>query len=312
MRISNSMLNDNYLSNLNTNLEKMLKQQTQIATGKRITKLSDDPIGAINIMNANVKLERLEQYEKNVTSAQTWVERTENAILELNTVITSAYESAVSSANDYLTGPDKEATAALIGQLRDHALSIANSQSGDKYLFGGFNTINQPFKLDGATGALLYNGIDMSNASDPALIAEGSQVIQYEVAFNVKLDISISGTEVMGTGEDNIYKILDDFYDALQNDASVDDLGGYIDKLKDAQGNLLNIENKIGGLTNRLELIMTRHEEDHLNYTSSKSILEDVDQAEAIMKFKMTENIYQASLQISSKILQLTLVDFLD
>ena len=312
MRVSNTMLTDTYLNNLNRNLEKLMKQQAQIATGKRITKLSDDPIGAVSVMNATVRLERIEQYKENITTAQAFMSQTESAVLELNDVIKSAYENAVSSANDYMTADDKNATAALIEELRDHVLSLANGKTGDRFLFGGFNTINQPFQVDSGTGALLYNGIDMSNPSDPALIAEGSQVYQYEIGYSIKLDISISGTELMGTGEDNIYKILDDYQNALKNDASAEELGEYIDKLKDAQSRLLNIESEIGGRTNRLDLVMVRHEDDYLNYTTIKSKIEDIDEAEAIVKYKMTESVYLASLQISSDIIQPTLVDFID
>jgi len=311
MRVSNTMLTNNFLNNLNKNLEKMMKQQTQIATNKRITALSDDPVGAVTSMNAQVKLERIEQYQKNISTAQSWVGQTESAVLELNEVVKSAYESAISSSNDYLTAEDKQATAAMIGELKEHVISLGNSKAGDRYLFGGFNTINPPFQLDSGTGDLLFNGVDMANPADPALIAEGSQVIQFEIAFNIRTDISINGTELFGTGEDNIYKILDDFYDALQADAPASELSEFADKLQSAQSRLLNTESKIGGKTNRLDLVMTRHDDDFLNYTTIKSNIEDVDQAEAIMKFKMTESVYLASLQIASDIIQPTLVDFL-
>jgi flagellar hook-associated protein 3 FlgL len=191
-------------------------------------------------------------------------------------------------------------------------LTLGNSKTGDRYLFGGFNTINPPFQVDGGTGHLLYNGIDMYNPLDPALIAEGNQVIQYEVAHNIKAEVSIPGTQLLGTGEENIYKILDDFYNDLMSDAPATQLSQYVDKLKGVQGNLLTVESEIGGWTNRLELVMTRHDDDQLNYKTIKSKVEEIDQAEAIVKYKMTESIYIASLQISADIIQPTLVDFLD
>lgn len=311
MRISNSMLTDNFLNNLNKNLEKMVKLQTQLATGKRITKLSDDPMGTIQSMNVRVKINRIEQYKKNIDSAQSWISLSESAVLELNEVVKSAYESAVSSSNDYMTASDKRATAELIGQLRDHIVTVGNSKAGDKFVFSGFNSESLPFKINEATGAIEYNGLDMSNALDPALIAEGAQIIEYEIAYNTTSQISISGTELLGTGDENIYVILDDYYNALQNNASAEELSIYIDKILQAQGRLLNVESKIGGRTNRLELVMTRHDEDLLNYTYIKSKIEDVDQAEAIMRFKMAEGIYTAALQMASSIIQPTLLDFL-
>ena len=312
MRVSNSMLSNNYLNNLNKNLQKMLEQQTQIATGKRITKLSDDPVGAIIGINAGVKLERIEQYQTNVSRAQTWNSMTESAVMELNDVVSSAYERAVSAANDSMTAEDKAAIAAEISQLRDHIVSIANDKTGNQYLFGGYNTSSAPFEVDAGTGHLFYNGIDMTNASDPLLIAEGTQVTEYEIAYGIDLEVSIPGTELLGTGDDNLYKIFDDFYNALMNDESATVLTDYIDKFQGAQQRLMNLESEIGGRTNRLELVDYRHEEDYLNYTELKSGIEDVDSAEALMKFSVTQSIYLASLNIASDIVSPTLVDYLD
>ncbi|MCK5129299.1 MAG: flagellar hook-associated protein FlgL, partial [Clostridiales bacterium] len=212
MRIANSMLTANFLNNLNRNLEKMVKQQTQIATGKRITRLSDDPMGTVQSMNTRVRINRIEQYKRNIDSAQSWIGQSESAILELNEVVKSAYENAVSSSNDYLTASDKASAAELIGQLKEHVVTVANAKSGDKFIFSGFNSESLPMQIDSGTGAIMYNGIDMSNAMDPALIAEGSQIIEYEIAYNITSKISISGTELLGTGDENIYIILDEYY----------------------------------------------------------------------------------------------------
>jgi len=46
MRITNNMLINNMLNNLNNNLNRMNKYQNQLATGKKISLPSDDPIVA--------------------------------------------------------------------------------------------------------------------------------------------------------------------------------------------------------------------------------------------------------------------------
>lgn len=311
MRVSNKMLTSNFVNNLNANLQKMMKQQTQIATNKRITKLSDDPIGIIHSMNSRVKLYRVEQHKKNVESAQSWIGMTETSVLEMNEVVKKAYEATMSVSNDHMTPEDKNAVAELIGQLRDHLITVGNSKAGDKYMFGGFNTVTPPFTVDAGTGKILYNGIDMSNAADAALIAEGKQTIEYEIGFSLKTTVSTPGTELMGTGDNNIYNIFNDLYNALKSDAPASEIDDYVDKLQTCQSHLLNIEGKIGGRTNRLELVKSRLEEDHLNYTKIKSDVEDVDLAEAWTRFSMTSTVYEAALKVSSKIIQPTLLDFL-
>ena len=168
MRVTNSMMLGGYLKNLNNNLSTLSKLQTQMATGKRITRPSDDPVGVVSAMQTRVKLYKSEQYKTNVESALTWLDQTESSVLELNEIIKSAYERAVNMASDYQSSEEKVATAELIGQLRDHVITIGNAKTGDKYIFGGYNVSKPPFVVDG-TGNILYNGCDLTNASDPAL-----------------------------------------------------------------------------------------------------------------------------------------------
>jgi flagellar hook-associated protein 3 FlgL len=61
-----------------------------------------------------------------------------------------------------------------------------------------------------------------------------------------------------------------------------------------------------------LDLIENRYSEDKLNFTEIKSKVEDVDEAEAIMQYKMAEATYLYALQIGSNIIQPTLVEYLN
>ncbi len=310
MRITNGMIHDNYLKNLNNNMSSMVDVQTQMSSGKRLNKLSDDPVDAVSVLQYRVKLYKGEQFIDNVNKGLTWLEQTESSVMELNEVLKSAYETTIELSNDYMTSEDKLAAAELIGQLRDHIVSIGNAQSGDKYIFGGYNTNKVPFSVDGS-GKLLYNGLNLEDVTNPLLIAESGVSVEYEIGFNLKMDVAVNGTELIGMGEDSIYTILDNLYNALSSDAPADELSGYAGKLLAGQNRVLATAADIGGRVNRLELIANRYEEDSLMYSEMKSKLEDVDQAEAIMNFKMAEYVYSAALQIGSKIIQPSLVDFL-
>jgi flagellar hook-associated protein 3 FlgL len=304
------MVMDNYLKNLNRNMTSMVDLEYQVSTGKRLNKMSDDPTDAMSVMQYRVKLYKSEQYQQNVDNGLTWLEQTESSAMELNEVLKSAYETALESANDYMTDEDKSASAKVIGQLRDHIMTIGNAQSGDQYVFGGYNTKTAPFTLD-SSGTLLYNGLDLTDDTNPALVAESDTSIEYEMGFNLKMSVSVNGTELLGTGDDNIYTVLDNLYNALSSGASADEISGYAGQLQDSQSHVLSTLADIGGRVNRLELISNRYDEDNLMYTEMKSKLEDVDQAEAIMNYKMSEYVYNAALQIGSEILQPSLVDFL-
>ena len=53
MRITNSTLSTNYLRNLTKNLEQMQKYQNQLASGKTVSRPSDDPLLVSKIMDLN-------------------------------------------------------------------------------------------------------------------------------------------------------------------------------------------------------------------------------------------------------------------
>jgi flagellar hook-associated protein 3 FlgL len=311
MRVTNNMLLSNYLRNISSNLGTVGKMQQQMASGKRITKISDDPIGVISSMQVRVKLYKSEQYKKNVDRALTWLDETESSILELNEVIKTAYETVVGQATDTMDEEERSAAAQLIKQLRDHVVTIGNAKSNDKYIFGGYNVSNAPFEVD-ASGNIIYNNLDMNDSANAAALdAMAQESIRYSVGFNITMDVSTTGVELLGTGDNNIYKILDDLYNALESNTSNDGLTGFTAKLQNKQNDVLSIAAEIGGKVNRLELIQNRFEEDILTYTDRKSKIEDVDQAEAIMNYKMAQSVYEASLQIGSQIIQPSLVNFL-
>lgn len=311
MRITNNMLSSNFLKNLNVNLANLTDYQRQISTGKVINSLSDDPVKLISSMGCKIKLNKLAQNQSSIGSAITWLDQTESAVSELNEVIKSAYETAVETANDDITADDKAAAAEYILQLRDQALTLANNQSSDKYIFGGYNVNNAPFTVDGA-GNIFYNGLDLTDTSNPDLAAAGAQSIAYEIGYNITMDISITGTELLGTGEDNIYSLLNGLAEALRSDAGAQEISGYMTKLQNGQSNVLMTQAKVGGMINRLELLQNRYEDQTLSYTEQKSNIEDVDIAEAYIYYNTAQTVYNAALQVGTEIIQRSILDYID
>ncbi len=310
MRITNNMMMSNYLNNLNNNLNSLTDYQYKVSSGKSINSLSDDPIGLISIMNSNVKLQKNSEYLDTVESANAWLKQTDTSIYQLNEVLQSAYETVIQAAKDSMAPEDKAASAAYIAQLRDQSLTIANSQSGNKYLFGGYNVNNKPFTVDSG-GNVLYNGISLVDSTNPALIAAEGQSVSYEIGVGIVMDISVTGVDLMGKGDGNVYTVLDNLYNALISDAPATELGTYITQIQDAQSSVMSSEAKVGGMVNRLTLLKNRYEEEDLTYKELKSNVEDVDLAEAYTYYSMAMTVYNAALKVGTQIIQSSILDYL-
>ena len=166
MRVTNSMLVNNLMRNLNTNMRKMDKLHNQLATGRKFAHISDDPIALIYSQAARSRLARLSHYQRTVSTAQDWIRQVEAGVMELEGRVADVYEELINAATDVKGDGDKNNVAMLVAQLRDHYVDTLNATFGDKYMYAGYNTpgdsktgkITGPFTLDKDTWELRYNG----------------------------------------------------------------------------------------------------------------------------------------------------------
>src|SRR5690554_3639497 len=98
-RVTQSMMNSQLLRNLNLNTNRMNVMQDQIATGKRINKPSDDPVGISYAMRYRSELASNEQYQGNVDSAISWLENTDTTLGQVGDALHRLRELTVKAAN---------------------------------------------------------------------------------------------------------------------------------------------------------------------------------------------------------------------
>ena len=310
MRITNSMMIDRMVTNINNGLSKANNYYMQLASNRRIVRLSDDPVGVLSSMNARLNIKNLERYQASVNTARTWVDQTETTLLDMESVLVKIKENlidAISTKND----EDKKNIGVLVENLEDHLMKDLNATVGDKYIFAGYNTTNAPFERD-ENGKILYNKIDLSNAAVDTTDEE-SQRIQFDIGYEISMDVSLTGIDVVGKGEDNMFKILDDLVADLKAGASNDELNTkYTAKIENLRNRIATQQVEIGARQNKLDMMENRYEVDAINYEAIRTGIEDIDQAQTIMKMKLTESVYQQTLAVGARIIQPSLMDFLN
>lgn len=141
MRMTNKIMENNSLYNINNNKIMQDKLSTQMATGKKLTRPSDDPIVAIRALRLRTSVSELTQYyEKNIPDANAWLKVTEGALTTTVEVLENLYKEAEKAANKDLTYDDLKIHLDQMKLLRDEFYSTGNVDYAGRYVFTGYRT----------------------------------------------------------------------------------------------------------------------------------------------------------------------------
>ncbi len=141
MRITNKMMTNNVLYNINSNKNSLSKLEEQYSTGKKIQRPSDDPIIATRALKLRTNLTELNQYyERNIPDALAWMDITESALNEANDILTKIHTYCVNGATDTLTENDRNSIAVNLAQFRDQIFQEGNTNYAGRYVFSGYKT----------------------------------------------------------------------------------------------------------------------------------------------------------------------------
>ncbi|MBQ6090029.1 MAG: flagellar hook-associated protein FlgL [Lachnospiraceae bacterium] len=141
MRITNRMMTNNMLYNINNNKRTLNGLEEKYATGLAIQRPSDDPIVAVRALKLRTNLSELNQYyEKNIPDAKSWMETTESALKVTSEIITKIHTYCVQGANDTLTEEDRRSIAINLQELKSQVYQEGNANYAGRYLFTGYKT----------------------------------------------------------------------------------------------------------------------------------------------------------------------------
>lgn len=141
MRITNKIIQNNSLTNINRNKALEDKLNTMMSTEKKITRPSDDPVIAIRALRLHTNLTKANQYyERNVEDARAWLKITQDAVENTVAVITDMYDQCVAGAKDSLKPDDRAKILENLKALRDEIYATGNSDYAGRYVFSGYRT----------------------------------------------------------------------------------------------------------------------------------------------------------------------------
>ncbi len=217
MRITNGIMINNSLNNINRNKKLSDKLNTQLATTKKIQRPSEDPIVAIRALRLRATYSEISQYlDKNIPDARSWMETTQEAIESINSVLTDISYYCNQGVNGYDTVDERNTLVTTLKQLRDQVFADGDADLVDRTVFTGYKTnstltfqetepdtkysITQEFVVDDVLNTNRIYGVDITNINSIAgsAVYNNEHHIVYLAYEDIELDRGDPNTITIG------------------------------------------------------------------------------------------------------------------
>jgi len=320
MRITNKYMTESIIKSIQLNQGNIAHNQEQLATSKRLLRLSDDPNVIGQVISIKSSLTYMEQYNKNILDGLGYLNMTDTAMGTVGDVLAKAGEYAVQAANGTCNAIDRTAIAEQIDSLIEQVVDLGNSFIGDKYIFAGAKNSAPPFKRVG--DQIIYSGdtneirrevladTDYRIDSPGITVGGSSGVFGLAAVDNGDGTYTVCDGDPSNTAGAGIFRVLFDLRNRL-NSNDADGINGSIEELKEETDNLLKYRVQVGARTSHFELLQNQLADQEIKLTENLSNLEGADMARLSIEYSQQLLSYEASLAAGSKILQVSLLNFL-
>ncbi|HEO70393.1 MAG TPA: flagellar hook-associated protein 3 [Candidatus Hydrogenedentes bacterium] len=299
VRVTQGMIVQRTLSNINHHLHAIFRLQDQLATGLRVNSPSEDPIAVRRAIDARASIQRNEQYLANMESVGSQLTETTTTLQSVINTLQRAMELAIQGANGTNSQTQMGQIAGEVDQLIEGMLDLANHKTNDRYIFSGTRTKTKPFAVardvDGFVTAVTYEGND--------------ETIEVAVSDGIRVAANEPGSAPFMSGRD-LFQVLIEIRDSLRSGDQASVQNVLLDDLDVGMEQVLLSMARIGAVQNRIERGITDIEEFTISIEQLLSDTIDADFAETILNLNAQSNAFQAALNAGARVIQPSLLDF--
>jgi flagellar hook-associated protein 3 FlgL len=300
MRITNNMLARAQFDGLSMNMAALMKAQAQMTSGHRLQQASDDPTAATQIMASATSLRALDQYKSNVQRSASRIAQEDDVLQQIGDLITRAKEVGIQQGSATGTAQTRSIASEEVRELFNQIVTLGNTRFGDEYLFGGDQSTTAPFAASG-TGASLDYTTTTPSGTRSVQIGEGQS-----------MQIAHDGSQILlNTGVLDAVKALGRALDQASPTYGSTGITAAMSSIDSAFTSVQNLVGDVGAKSRQLEMAQQNVDAYRTNLTVFKSNLEDVEVEQAITELTSRQTAYQAALLSTTKVLGLTLTDYL-
>jgi len=315
-RMLGSRLND-----VSTQLEELRKIG---ATGKRLNVPSDDPASIRPVLNTRKQLSNVDRYLETMGKSLDTMQATDGHLEHVENLMQRAKEIMTNAVNGTLNNEDRTVLADEIVQLRKELLDTANGMVDGKYLFAGYEEDTIPFVENPAYDPLLYNANDSSTW--PYLYQGDKNTTSLEITTGELIQVNLTGNDLFfGTttwdpavptnnsteaGRYDLFLELTQAEEAIRANNQAD-MQTSLGDLEGAAEQNRRLRSQLGNRSTRVETAMDHQEGVRIDLKQILSRYEDADAIESFNAIVQQETAFQAALSVTSKVSQLSILDFL-
>lgn len=304
IRVTGQTQSDNAIGYMRRQQAALATLNDQISSGVRLKAPSDDPANFPALTLAKAAGLRFDAYTQTMNDATADLSEAADSLGEANQVLVRAKQIAVEAVNGTTDSQGHEALATEVDTLITRMLSAANKQADGNYLFGGTATDTPPFATtgtgpNGGPGAVVYQG-----SADRARVLIGP---------GQTTDTRYVGSEVFQQAGGDAFGALIGLRDALRS-PNPDKAGTLTQSLAAVDAARTAISDTTAEQSANLaslEALKTRVTDLKLATTIRAGDLESTDYAEAIVKLQEQQGALQATLAVTAKLMEPSLLNFI-
>ena len=300
MRVATFFQHQQALDSLQRTNQSLDKYSYQLTSGLKAQSYQDIAGDVNQLLNLKDLKNNNTTYMSNISTADSRLSAMDNALQGMSDLLTQAASVYTLSRNE-LSADTRATIAPQAEGLAETFYQLMNTQFEGNYIFSGQAGNTQP--LSASLTANPYPG----DPPPTTYYGGDSQRLQVITGPGTVQEYGVTGDDV---GFARIKSGLEALVYGLQNDSDTD-LDGAITLLQQAQKDVSNMLGSVGGSQSGLQLINDRHDNANAFMQTRIDDLEKADITVASTRFAQEQASLEASLSVTSKILQISLLKYL-
>jgi len=291
MRVTDASSSFGSLAGLQSAASRLASLQAQLSSGRQITTPSDNPSGTARALQLRADVKRNNQYVSNARDAVGWMSTADSAYTQAVTLTQNARTLVVQALN---TGTGSTSSASAIADqldaIRTSLIQVANTTYNGRPVFGGTTA-----------GTVAY---------DPAGNYVGDAgTVSRTIGAQATVQINQTGPQAFGAPGSDLFTLLSNISTTLRTNPAA--ATPQLTQLDAALSRITSAQAAEGATYQQVQNTQAVQSATGTSLATQLSDLQDIDLADMAVRVSTANVTYQAALQTTANVRQISLLNFL-